>query len=146
MSEALYTRDILRLAVSIPHQSRLEEPDGTAEVRSRACGSRVAADIILSEDRSVSKLGIEVNACALGQASAAILAAEAVGKPAKDIAAARDRLAKFLNGSHDDPGSWTNMDHLRAAKDHSGRHAAILLPYDAILAAFEAAENASEVA
>ncbi|WP_109356372.1 iron-sulfur cluster assembly scaffold protein [Sphingorhabdus sp. EL138] len=146
MSDALYTRDILRLAVSIPHQSRLEEPDGTAEVRSRTCGSRVVADIILSEDRSIAQLGIEVNACALGQASTAIVGTEAIGKSAKDIAVARDYLSGFLSGSHDDPGPWDNMDHLRAAKDHPGRHAAILLPFDAILAAFKSAANASEAA
>lgn len=144
MSEALYTRDILRLAVSIPHQSRLDVPDGTAEVRSRTCGSRVAADVILSDDRTVARLGIEVNACALGQASAAILAAEAIGKSAEDIAAVKDHLAGFLAGSQTSPGPWKNMHHLNAAKEHSGRHAAILLPYEAILSAFEA--TASEAA
>ena len=138
MSGALYTRDILRLAVSIPHQSRLENPDGTAEVRSRTCGSRVAADIRLSDDGQIAELGIEVNACALGQASAAILAAEAIGKSAEEIATARTQLAGFLAGTEDDPGSWDNMEHLCAAKDHPGRHAAIVLPYDAILAAFDA--------
>jgi len=137
MSGALYTREILRLAVSIPHQSRLDKPDGTAEVRSRTCGSRVAADIILSDDGRVAQLGIEVNACALGQASAAILAAEAIGKSAEEITAARRHLAEFLAGAEAQPGSWDNMEHLCAAKDHPGRHAAIVLPYDAIIAAFE---------
>ncbi|MEW4468252.1 iron-sulfur cluster assembly scaffold protein [Parasphingorhabdus sp. JC815] len=141
MSGALYNREILRLAVSIPHQLRLDKPDGTAEVRSRTCGSRVAADIILSDDGLISQLGIEVKACALGQASTAILAAQAIGKSAKNIAAAREHLAGFLAGSHEQPGDWDNMEHLRAAKDHAGRHAAIVLPYDAILAAFETHED-----
>jgi NifU-like protein involved in Fe-S cluster formation len=144
MSEALYTRDILRLAVSIPHQSRLEKPHGTAEVRSRTCGSRVVADIMLSDDRAITQLGIEVNACALGQASAAILATEAIGKSADQIAKVRQQLAGFLTGAEDRPGGWTNMDHLMAAKDHKGRHAAILLPYDAVLAAFEATTTENE--
>ncbi|QTD57107.1 iron-sulfur cluster assembly scaffold protein [Parasphingorhabdus cellanae] len=146
MSAALYTREILRLAVSIPHQSRLDKADGTAEVRSRACGSRVAADILLSDDRKIAKLGIEVNACALGQASAAILATEAVSKSADEIADTRQQLAGFLEGVNDSPGDWANMEHLMAAKEHKGRHAAILLPYDAILAAFKAATSASEAA
>ncbi|HEY9092079.1 iron-sulfur cluster assembly scaffold protein [Parasphingorhabdus sp.] len=141
MSGALYTRDILRLAVSIPHQSRLDKPDGTAEVRSRTCGSRVAADIIVSEDGRITDLGIEVNACALGQASTAILAAEAIGKSAEEIAAAREHLAGYLAGAEAQPGSWDNMEHLCAARDHPGRHAAIILPYDAILAAFVAHKN-----
>ncbi len=146
MSEALYTRDILRLAVSIPHQSRLKKPDGTAEVRSRTCGSRVAADIMLSDDGTIGQLGIEVNACALGQASAAILAAEAIGKSADQVVMVRQQLADFLDGAEDRPGDWQNMDHLMAAKDHKGRHPAILLPYDAILAAFESAATENEAA
>jgi len=146
MSGALYTRDILRLAVSIPHQSRLEKPDGTAEMRSRACGSRVAADVILSDDGAIAQLGIEVNACALGQASAAILAAEAIGKSGNEIAMVKSHLAEFLDGSQTNPGSWPKLNHLIAAKDHPGRHAAILLPYNAILAALEAAATASKAA
>ncbi|GAA0474551.1 iron-sulfur cluster assembly scaffold protein [Parasphingorhabdus litoris] len=146
MSEALYTRDILRLAVSIPHQSRLDKADGTAEARSRTCGSRVTADIKLSDDRSISELGIEVNACALGQASAAIMATEAIGKSEEEIAKTRQQLADFLRGVEHSPGEWMNMNHLVAAKEHVGRHAAILLPYDAILAAFEAAAKKDEAA
>lgn len=145
MSEALYTRDILRLAVSIPHQSRIDKPHGTADIRSRTCGSRVAVDIILSDEQVIERLGIEVNACALGQASTAILATEAVGKSADDIASVRGQLFEFLAGSSDHPGDWDNMDHFSAAKDHPGRHAAILLPYDAILAAFEVATTADQV-
>lgn len=136
MSEALYTRDILRLAVSIPYQRRLEGPDGSAEQRSRACGSVVAADVILADDETLAQLGWTINACALGQASAAILGIEAVGLSASDILKARSRLADFLNGKADSPGHWQNMDKLAAARDHQGRHGAILLPYDTLIAAF----------
>ena len=136
MSEALYTRDILRLAVSIPHQRRLEGPDGSVEQRSRACGSVVVADVILADDKSLAQLGLTVNACALGQASAAILSAEAIGRTADDIIQARSGLRDFLDGRAESPGSWQNMDKLMVAKDHRGRHGAILLPYDALIAAF----------
>ena len=134
--EPLYTRDILRLAVSIPHQQRLENPDGCAEVRSRTCGSVVSADVIVADDGSLTDLGLTINACALGQASASILAAEAIGRAASDIAKARARLKYFFDGSASSPGAWTNMEKLSAAKDHKGRHPAILLPYDALIAAF----------
>ena len=136
MSEALYTRDILRLAVSIPHQRRLESRDGSVEQRSRACGSVVVADVILADDKSLAQLGLTVNACALGQASAAILGAEAIGRTADDIIQARCGLRDFLDGRAESPGSWQNMDKLMVAKDLRGRHGAILLPYDALIAAF----------
>ena len=72
MSEPLYTRDILRLAVSIPHQQRLKSPDGSAELRSRTCGSVVAADVMIVEDGVLADMRLTISACALGQASAAI--------------------------------------------------------------------------
>ncbi|AMO72179.1 iron-sulfur cluster assembly scaffold protein [Sphingorhabdus sp. M41] len=136
MSGALYTREILRLAVSIPHQQRLDNPDGTAELRSKTCGSKVAADVMIKDSGELQDLGLEISACALGQASAAILGAQAIGKTAGDIGTVRDNLAVFLEGSSESPGEWPDMDKLAAARDHKGRHAAILLPYDAVIAAF----------
>lgn len=136
MSGALYTREILRLAVSIPHQKRLNNPDGTAELRSKTCGSKVTADVMVTGSGSLKDLGFEISACALGQASAAILGAQAIGKSAGDIDAVRTNLAAFLKGSDESPGEWPDMDKLAAARDHNGRHAAILLPYDAVIAAF----------
>ena len=135
MSGVLYTREILRLAVSIPHQHRLDQPGGSAEQRSRACGSKVTADVMVGDDGLLRDLGLEINACALGQASAAILAAQAIGKTVSEIESAKSRLAAFLEGSTDSPGAWPDMDKLIAARDHKGRHAAILLPYDAVIAA-----------
>jgi NifU-like protein involved in Fe-S cluster formation len=146
MSGALYTREILRLAVSIPHQQRLDNPDGTAELRSRTCGSKVAADVMLGESGELKNLGLEISACALGQASAAILGAQAIGQTAKDVRTVRDNLATFLQGSGDSPGGWPDMDKLAAARDHKGRHAAILLPYDAVIAACADAAARQEAA
>lgn len=146
MSGVLYTREILRLAVSIPHQQRLDNPDGTADLRSRTCGSTVTADVILANSGELQDLGLEISACALGQASAAILGAQAVGKTAEDIGAVRDGLAAFLTGSAGIPGPWPDMDKLAAAREHKGRHAAILLPYDAVIAALADAVAKQEVA
>lgn len=146
MSGALYTRAILRLAVSIPHQQRLDNPDGTAELRSRTCGSKVAADVMLTDSGRLKDLGLEISACALGQASAAILGAQAVGKSAAEIGYVRSDLAAFLEGSGESPGQWPDMDKLTAAQDHKGRHAAILLPYDAVIAAFADAAARQEAA
>ena len=142
MSGALYTREILRLAVSIPHEQRLDNPHGTAELRSKTCGSKVAADVTVTDRGTLKDLGLEISACALGQASAAILGAEAIGKSVIDIKAARSNLAAFLDGSTRSPGEWPHIDKLIAAQEHKGRHAAILLPYDAVIAALtDAAAN-----
>ena len=146
MSETLYTKDILRLAVSIPHEERLADPDGSAECRSKSCGSRVAADVMISVDGQITDLGIEVNACALGQASASILAREAVGKRVDEIEQARSQMTLFLNGETLEIGVWEKMDLLEPVREHKGRHAAVLLPYDAILAAVADAHSNRKVA
>ena len=79
MPTALYNRDILRLAASIPHLGRLERPQASAEKRSPVCGSWVAVDVALDDDGRVAALGQEVKACALGQASGRVLGRGGVG-------------------------------------------------------------------
>jgi|TARA_R100001244_G_scaffold39766_2_gene35712 NifU-like protein involved in Fe-S cluster formation len=146
MSGVLYTREILRLAVSIPHQQRLDHPDGTAELRSRTCGSKVTADVIVADGGLLKDLGLEISACALGQASAAILGDQAIGKSVSEIERTRSRLAAFLDGTVETPGDWPHMDKFTSAREHKGRHAAILLPYDTVIAAFADAATRQDAA
>jgi NifU-like protein involved in Fe-S cluster formation len=132
VTSALYNRDILRLAASIPHQRRLEQPHGTAETRSPVCGSRVAVDVVLDGEGRITALGQEVKACALGQASAALMGAHAVGRSGPELAEARDALAGFLAGERDDPGEWPGLDLLARARPYKARHPSILLPFEAV--------------
>lgn len=134
----LYTRDILRLAASIPHLGRLERPDGSAERQSRLCGSRVVADVALAGGR-IAALGLEVRACALGQASAALMASHAIGRSGAELAEARERLRLYLEGGSEDSGDWPGLHAFAAARLYPARHAAILLPFDAAAAAAEEA-------
>jgi len=132
---ALYSRDILRLAASIPHLRRLDAPQGSAERSSRACGSRVAIDVVLDGEGRIAALGQEVKACALGQASAALLGAEAIGRTEAALDAARAALAAYLTGVSDDPGPWPGLALFAAARAFPARHAAILLPFETAAAA-----------
>jgi NifU-like protein involved in Fe-S cluster formation len=131
MPAALYTRDILRLAAAIPHLGRLAAPQASAEKRSLVCGSRVAVDIDLDGEGRVAALGQEVKACALGQASAALMGAHTIGRSAAELAEACDALAAFLTGARDDPGDWPGLEVLAPARRYPARHAAILLPFEA---------------
>jgi NifU-like protein involved in Fe-S cluster formation len=139
VTAALYNRDILRLAASIPHLRRLERPQASVEKRSPLCGSRVAVDLDVDEDGVVSALGLEVKACALGQASASLMAAHALGRTPAELAAARDSLAGFLAGSRADPGGWPGLAIFAEARPFAARHPSILL-------AFEAAAEAASLA
>jgi len=131
MTTALYTRDILRLAAAIPHQHRLAAPHATVERYSPVCGSRVTVDVEVDAQGRVSALGQEVKACALGQASAALFGAHAIGRDAAEIARGRDRLALYLEGSSDEPGDWPGLAALAAARPFPARHASILLSFEA---------------
>jgi len=136
---ALYNRDILRLAASIPHQRRLERPQASAERVSPVCGSRVTVDVVADAAGRVAELGQEVRACALGQASAALMGAHALGRAPEELAQARDALADYLAGRRDDPGGWPGLDIFREARRFTARHPSILLAFEA---AAEAAARA----
>ncbi|MFL6858473.1 MAG: iron-sulfur cluster assembly scaffold protein [Allosphingosinicella sp.] len=143
MPTALYSRDILRLAASIPHLGRLERPQGSAEKRSPVCGSAVAVDVVLDEDGRVALLAQEVKACALGQAAAALMGSHALGRSGAEIAAARDSLSAYLAGARRDPGDWPGLEIFADARRFAARHASILLPFEAAAEAAAAAGSAA---
>lgn len=140
MSAALYNSTILRLATAIPHHERLADPAATVERRSPVCGSRVRVDVRLDEAGRVESLGQEVRACALGQASAALMGGHAIGRSADELAIARDALAAFLAGEREDPGDWPGLEIFTPARPHTARHASIRLAFEAVA---EAAAQAS---
>lgn len=143
MNARLYTPEILRLAASIPHQQRLAPPCASAERRSAICGSRVCADVELDGSGRVVRFGQEVEACALGQASAAIMGQAVLGMTAAELLAARAALARWLQTDGPLPAGlasrFPGLCLLAAARAHPARHPSILLAFDAALAAAEAA-------
>jgi len=134
----LYNTDILRLAAETAQAVRLPDPHASVEKRSPICGSRVTVDIALGDDGHVAAVGMLVRACALGQASSALLARDIVGKSPADLATARDALAAWLAGEGDLP-DWPGLTLFEPARPHSARHASIRL-------AFEAAAEAARLA
>jgi NifU-like protein involved in Fe-S cluster formation len=91
----------------------------------------VIVDIVTDGDGRVAALGQEVKACALGQASAALMGTHAIGRTAAELEAAREALAAWLSGARDDPGGWPGLDTLAPARRYPARHAAILLAFSA---------------
>lgn len=132
----LYTMEILRLATAVPDYAPLDREDGRAELRSPTCGSRIMIQVRLSGER-VEAIALKVEACAFGQASAALLARSAAGKNKAEVSEAIEALTGWLDGSRDDPGSWPDLAALAPARSRKSRHGAILLPFRALLAAME---------
>lgn len=139
MNAPLYNKDILRLAASIPHHRRLTDPQASVEKRSPTCGSRVTADVRMADGR-VAELGLEVRACALGQASAALMAAQAIGMSADELADARDRLAAYLSGKSEALDFWPGLAVLAPARGYPARHASIRLGFEAVAEAARMAD------
>lgn len=131
MASSLYSRDILRLATAIPHLERLAAPHASAERRAPVCGSAVIVDVLMDDDGRVAALGQEVRACALGQASAAVMGGHVIGRSPAELAEARDALRDYLGGARDDPGDWPGLAVFAEARAVSARHGAILLPFEA---------------
>jgi len=131
MDAPLYNTEILRLAASIPYQERLTEPMASSEKRSPICGSRVTVDVIVDSDGRVSALGMLVRACALGQASAALMAQHAIGRSAEELADARDALTAWLAGERKAPPDWPGLDVFTPALAVSARHPSIRLAFEA---------------
>ncbi len=139
MTEKLYNTEILRLAADTARAVRLTDPHASVEKRSPVCGSRVTVDIDLDPDGRVAAVGMLVRACALGQASAALMAARIVGRTPHELALASDTLARWLAGEGDAP-DWPGLTLFEPARPHSARHASIRLAFEA---AAEAAATAA---
>jgi NifU-like protein involved in Fe-S cluster formation len=133
----LYTLEILRLAGSLPEAVKLERVDGSAELRSQTCGSSVLTEVQLQDGR-VEALSQTVQACAFGQASAALVAQQASGHSRDEVAATLDQLTVWLSGESEQLPNWPGIEALAPARSRRSRHGAILLPFRALLAALDA--------
>ena len=77
ISATPYTRDLLRLAAHVPGRVGFDEVDGP-ELRSPTCGARIHVAVTV-EDGRIAALSQAIEACAFGQAAAAVMAEGAVG-------------------------------------------------------------------
>lgn len=137
--ETLYNSRILRLAAATAEQARLAAPQGSAMRVSPVCGSKVTADVNLDCKGDVAEFGLEVRACALGQAASTLVVAEIAGKDRSALVAARAELADWLAGRSEAAPAWPGMEVFAPARPHRARHPSILLTFDAAIAAVDAA-------
>ncbi len=139
----LYSGRILELAAEIPLTDRLDTPDATVRKRSPLCGSTVTVDVALSDGR-IAGYGQDVKACALGQASAAVLGAVVIGRSRAEIETARDQLRAMLTEGGPVPDApFDGYEVLIPARDFRNRHASIMLALEATAEAVAEAERAA---
>jgi NifU-like protein involved in Fe-S cluster formation len=139
MNAPPYTREILRLAASIPYLEPFDELDEATERRSPTCGSRMRVAVELDWAGRIKRLRQAVEACAYGQATAALMGGHAMGRSAEEVDEALAELEAWLAGEGEVPAAWPGLDALAPALARKGRHGAILLPFRTLLAAIEEA-------
>ncbi len=132
MIDDLYSASLLRLAANMPRVGRLAAPDASVEKVAKLCGSRVLVDVVVKGDR-VTDFAQEVKACALGQASAAVLGAQVVGATLQELEVARDQFRAMLkDGAPAPDGRFSDLSMLAPVKDYPARHASTLLAFEAV--------------
>ena len=132
MSAVLYTPEVLALATGLAGYRLDETLPLRGEARSRSCGSTLTLGMRLDDQDQVAQVGIRSQACAIGQASAAIFAQAAVGRSADDIRATAEAVADWLNGEGTMP-AWPGFPVIATVRDYPGRYGALLLPWTAAL-------------
>ena len=133
----LYTVDLLALAVELAQYPFDAAAPYRGHSRSRTCGSTLAVSFC----EQVSGVGLAVTACAVGQAAAAIFARHCEAQGPGAIAPALRGIQSWLSGSGELP-DWPDFVLLAAARDHPGRHEALMLPWKAALDALSSAPRA----
>ena len=146
MIDEVYNAKILGFAGNIGRLGRLPEPDATAKAHSKLCGSTVVVDLKMRDD-VVTDFAHDVKACALGQASSAIMAQNVVGATAEELRDVRETMLKMLkeNGAPPD-GRFADLRYLEPVRDYKARHASTMLTFDAVVDAISQIEKRAEEA
>lgn len=142
MIDDIYNKRILEFAGNIPRLGRLAAPDASSTQHSKLCGSTVTVDLTMAGD-IVTDFAHDVKACALGQASASIMARHVIGASAAELRAARDALRKMLKENGPPPeGRFEDCKYLEPVRDFKARHTSTLLAFEAVVDAIGKIEAA----
>jgi NifU-like protein involved in Fe-S cluster formation len=137
----LYTPEILGLATRLGEWPLADDLPLRASARSTTCGSTIELGIELDAQNRIWRCGLQVTACAMGQASSTLFAQDAIGKSALEVRAMAARMEQWLAGTGPQP-DWRNLDLLDRARDYPARHGAIMLPWKAAKQALSPAASA----
>ncbi|MEZ5894792.1 MAG: iron-sulfur cluster assembly scaffold protein [Parvularculaceae bacterium] len=142
MLSDLYSEKLLDAAAAIPPARRLASPQASAKKVSRVCGSEVEVDLNVESGADgviVSGFALRARACALGQASASIVARNIIGASPAELYALRDAMRAMLkeSGPPPDGARWAELEALSAIRDYPQRHASTLLVFEAVCACLD---------
>lgn len=131
----LYTPEVLGLATNLAAWPLEDRFTRRGAARSALCGSSLEIGLELDDAEAIVRIGLKVQACAIGQAAAAIFAAAAAGQGRGAIAAGEASIRDWLAGEHPDLPDWPGLSAIAPARAYPARHGAILLAWRAALEA-----------
>lgn len=137
---ALYTPEVLMLATGLVQYRWDDQFMLQGSARSPSCGSTLKVGIDLDGDGRIERIGLAAQACAIGQASSAIMAHAAIGRSMDDFVQAEIALLRWLGGEEDLP-DWPGLLAIAPAREFPGRHGAIMLGWRAVLQAYANGRN-----
>lgn len=138
MMSDLYSGALLDAAASVPARAVLDGADATARRHSKVCGSEVTVSLKMA-DGVVADIGLDVKACALGQASSAILSRAIRGATPTELREVRAAMWAMLRdgGPLPEGERWAELEKLAPIRDYPARHASTMLVFDAVVACLD---------
>ena len=130
MANELYQKQIIELARESRKRARIDTPDTTIRFDNPLCGDRIDLDFSI-EDGRISDIGFKVRGCALCEASAEVLAKNAMGHQLKELNAVGNKLSDYLVGTLDNPDG-EGFEVFEPVKNVPPRYECVLLPFNAI--------------
>ncbi|HEY5337677.1 MAG TPA: iron-sulfur cluster assembly scaffold protein [Rhizomicrobium sp.] len=142
MSDPLYRKEILRLAADAHGAGRLSGAHVSATAHNPTCGDRVTVDLSVDAGGRVTAIAHDTKACVLAQASASILGQSLKGASREEVEKlANDIATMMVTKGAPPPPPFDAYSAFDGAVEHRTRHRCVLLPLEAVLAAFEESET-----
>ena len=143
MTDPLYRKGILRLAADAHGAGHLHGPHVTGVAHNPICGDKVSVDLALDKNGRVTAIAHDTKACVLAQASASVLGQSLKGASREDVETlANDIAALLMTNGAPPPPPFEAYGAFEGAAEHRNRRRCVLLPVEAVLAAFDNSEAA----
>ncbi|WP_412057947.1 iron-sulfur cluster assembly scaffold protein [Bartonella sp. DGB2] len=141
MLNDIYTPEILTCAAQISKIGRLNNPNASAEKHSRLCGSRIIVDLTMEGD-TIIEFGQVIQACALGQAAASLVASHIIGMSSLQFKSLQTHIFAMLSeGAPLPKGFFEDFAILAPITAYPQRHASAMLCLDAVVDCIEQIEK-----
>ena len=129
----LYNAQVLGLATSLAAFPLSADLPLRGTARAATCGSVIELGLDCDGTGKITRVGLRAQACAIGQAAAAIFAAAAPGTDQAGLTASITEIERWLAGGA--LPTWLGFAAIAPARDYPARHGAILLGWRAALVA-----------